>query len=389
MDVIAMNQLAIGLMSGTSLDGIDVALVRIHGTDRFESATLVAAKTVPYTDETIERIRTILDPTSCTAAWICSVHFELAEIYAEAVLDCLAEWHVRPRDVAFLACHGQTVYHINQESPYVASSLQLGDGSVLAQRTGIPVVNNFRNADIAAGGTGAPLVPYVDYLMFGEQGGLAWHNIGGISNLTALSPSGRLSDLIAFDTGPGNVWINEAMELLYGEPMDVSGTVAASGTVHDLLVEQLLQESYFEQCPPKSTGRERFNQRQVRRLVEQHPHVAPADIVASITAATARTIAQAYRDFVLPVMRLHTIGVAGGGVHNNTLMNHLKSSLPDIDIVPASHLGIDPDFKEAMAFAILGYETMHHRAGNAPSATGATRRVVLGQICVPTKEDMG
>jgi anhydro-N-acetylmuramic acid kinase len=384
-----MPQLAIGLMSGTSLDGIDVALVRIHGNERFESATLVAGETIPYSDQMKQRIRTILDPSSCTAAWICSVHFELAEVYADAVLCCLSDWHVRPSDVAFIACHGQTVYHINDEAPYVPSSLQLGDGSVLALRTGIPVVFNFRNADIAAGGTGAPLVPYVDYLMFGDQGGLALHNIGGISNLTALSPSGQLADLIAFDTGPGNVLVNEAMELLYQEPYDAHGRLAQAGTVSEALVKDILSDPYFAQIPPKSTGRERFSRTMVAEWIQRYDTLSNEDIIASLTSATARSIANAYRDFVLPTMHLHTIAVAGGGLHNKTLLSMLRQELPDIDIISASELGIDPDFKEAMAFAILGYETMHQRPGNAPKATGANRRVVLGQICVPTKEEQG
>lgn len=381
-----MKKRVIGLMSGTSLDGIDIALTEIESEDQIQSVTCIQGATYPLPQQLVEKIHMILDETMCTARVISSVHFELAVAYSDAVKRFCEEYKIDSSTISLIASHGQTVYHINDEEGYHPSSLQLGDGSVLSTLTGIPVVSNFRNADIAVGGTGAPLVPFADYVLFqGVKTGLVLHNIGGISNLTILPKKRSLSSIIAFDTGPGNMIIDEAMLKLFDRHYDVDGMVASKGTIHKDIVDHIVLHPYHQVVPPKSTGREQFGRQYTVQLLEQYSNLPKEDIIASITYATAVTMIDAYKRYVLPHHDITTIVLSGGGMYNKTLVKHLQSGLPNITITTSDTYGIDGSYKEAIAFAILGHQTLHHLPSNVPSATGASKPVVLGQISYPTE----
>lgn len=379
-----MKKRVIGLMSGTSLDGIDIALTEIYGSDQIEAVTYLQGATYPFPQDLIDKIHSILDESMCTARLISSVHFELAVVYSEVIKEFCQDYGVDLSTISLIASHGQTVYHINDEEGYHPSSLQLGDGSVLSTLTGVPVVSNFRNADIAVGGTGAPLVPFADFILFQDVNiGISLHNIGGISNLTVLPKQRTIEDIVAFDTGPGNMIMDEAMLSLYDKPYDINGETAKTGTVINSIVDDILSHPFFQVSPPKSTGREQFGRQYTTQLLNTYRHVSKEDMIASITYATAKTIIDAYRAYVLPKYDIETIVFSGGGMYNQTLINYVQNGLPNITITTSDEFGIDGTYKEAIAFAILGYQTFHHRPSNVPGATGATKAVVLGQISYP------
>jgi anhydro-N-acetylmuramic acid kinase len=356
-----------GIMSGTSLDGIDVAIVDIRG----KRISVEAFHTTPYP----ERVRQAILAVS-SAADIARLHFLLGELYAEAVMQS----KLRPE---LIACHGQTIHHEGEAVSYlgrkVASTLQIGEAAVIAERTGIPVVSDFRPRDIAAGGHGAPLVPFVDYLLFRHRRlGRVALNIGGIANITAIPPAAPPSQVIAFDTGPGNMVIDALVsEHTKGKlKFDRDGRLAAKGHVNKRLLDELLSGSYYRKHPPKTAGREQYGREYVQRLLATR--LPMLDLIATATALTAATIALAIERFApMPVDELI---VSGGGARNPRIMNHLGAFLPGVAIATSSDFGIDIDAKEAIAFAILGYQTWRRRPANLPSATGARRAVVLGKI---------
>jgi anhydro-N-acetylmuramic acid kinase len=262
-----------------------------------------------------------------------------------------------------------------------ASTLQIGDGSVVAERTGIPVISDFRTRDMAAGGGGAPLVPFVDYLLFRHpRRGRVALNIGGIANVTAIPPAARPDDVLAFDTGPGNMVV-DALVSLYSDgrmKFDRGGKIATAGRVNQPLLRLLLRNSFFRQPPPKTAGREQFGRDFVVRLLDSG--LPLKDLIATATALTAGAVSTAIGRFVRPRMRVDDLVVSGGGVHNPRIMAYLAAFLPGVAIRSSDEFGIDADGKEAIAFAILAYETWHKRPSNVPSATGAKRAVVLGKI---------
>jgi anhydro-N-acetylmuramic acid kinase len=357
-----------GVMSGTSLDGIDVAVVDVgqrppsgHGLPKLET---VGFETTPYP----AALRSAILAAN-TAARISRLHFHLAELYAKAVLRAVS----RCGPVELIGCHGQTVYHEGGHH-----TLQLGEPAVLAERTGVPVVSGFRARDIAAGGQGAPLVPYVDYLLFRHprRTRIAL-NIGGIANITVIPSAARPEDVLAFDTGPGNMAIDAlAREFSRGKlAYDRDGRLAFSGHVDKELLNGLLRDSYYRRRPPKSAGREQYGAEFVARLKATGRPLR--DLVATATVLTAAAIAAAVRPYQTSATDLI---VSGGGVHNPCIMAHLAALLPDIAISTSTDHGIDADAKEAIAFAILAWQTWRRRPGNLPSATGARRAVVLGNL---------
>ncbi len=356
-----------GIMSGTSLDGIDVALVDIHGR-RF---TVKNFWTVPYPAKVREAIL-----TASGAAGIARLHFLLGELYAEAVL----KGGVRP-DLA--ACHGQTIHHEGAPVSFlgrrVASTLQIGEASIIAERLGVPVVSNFRPRDIAAGGQGAPLVPFVDYLMFrhARRGRVAL-NIGGIANVTLIPPAASPGQVTAFDTGPGNMVIDALVSRYTGgkRTFDKDGRLAARGHINLRLLEDLLSDGYYRRRPPKSAGREQYGAAFVQRLLKTR--LPLLDLIATSTALTAASIAEGVRRFA--TFPPEEWIVSGGGARNPEIMGHLAAFFRGAAIATSTDYGIDADAKEAVAFALLGYETWRGRAGNLPSATGARRPVLLGCI---------
>jgi anhydro-N-acetylmuramic acid kinase len=353
-----------GIMSGTSLDGVDVAVVDIKGA-RFE---VVKHATTAYPDELRERLLSVSN-TMAHVSEISRLNFQLADVYAKAIKGC----RVPLASIELVGCHGQTVFHER------GSTLQLGDGSVLAERIGIPVVSDFRPRDMAAGGRGAPLVPYLDYLLYRDKKlGRVALNIGGIANITAIPPNGSAGEVVAFDTGPGNMVIDQLMKLFTRgkQDFDDRGQVASIGHVDRGLLNNLLRRPYFREKPPKTAGREQYGKEFVTDLRETG--LSFPDLIATATAFTAATIAIGIERFVKH--QVDEVIVSGGGVHNRTLMAYLQGFVPGVKLRTSDELGVNSDSKEAIAFAILAHETWHKRPSNLPSATGARRAVVLGKV---------
>jgi anhydro-N-acetylmuramic acid kinase len=345
-------------MSGTSLDGIDVALVEVLG----RWIRTIGFLSTPYTDATRAAILAVSDTTTQTSA-ISRLNFQLAELYARAVLRAMRRFG----PVDLIGCHGQTVYHEGR-----SNTLQLGEPAVLAERTGLPVVSNFRARDIAAGGQGAPLVPFVDYLLFRHRTRTRVAlNIGGIANITVIPPAAAPDDVTAFDTGPGNMVI-DALAREMGHPYDRGGKIASGGRVSKALLDELLSDPYYRRKPPKSAGREQYGATFVARLKATGEPLP--DLIATVTVLTAATIAIAVGE------RPCDLIMSGGGVHNSQIVAHLAGFLPNAAISTSTDHGIDADAKEAIAFAVLAHETWRRRPSNLPSATGARRAVVLGSI---------
>jgi anhydro-N-acetylmuramic acid kinase len=373
--------LAIGLMSGTSLDGVDAALVSFDGPPAAPRWTLDRYVAQPYTAEQRTQIHDAIVDGS--AAALCRLHARLGEWFAEAALAVCREAGVAAGDVAIIGSHGQTVWH---EPPGAerGATLQLGCPATIAERTGIAVVSDFRARDVAAGGQGAPLVAWADRVLFTLDGRCrVMQNIGGIANLTRLPPRGSALPVLAFDTGPGNVLIDAAIELATdGErTYDRGGEWGAAGTVNAELLDGLLAHPYFDAPPPKSTGRELFGRGFVADLVQRAPGGQPAwaDLVATLTALTARSIAAALRRWVLPDGADEVV-VTGGGARNPTLLRMLREALAPLPVRTGEDIGIDSDAKEAVAFAALAWAFLHGEPGSVPAATGARGTRVLGSL---------
>lgn len=364
----------IGLMSGTSGDGIDVALCEITGAPPALSATILNTWSIPYEESFRQQIFYACERGD--AGDICRLNAEVSERFAQAITD-----HIDLSDVDLIGSHGQTIWHDVTPEGRVTSTLQIGTPAILAERTGVTTVSNFRERDIAAGGQGAPLTAYVDWLLLRDRTDWrAIQNIGGMGNVTFVPPlNDETSPLIAFDTGPGNALIDAAMFALQGKPYDEDGALGGSGNIHHKWLKQLLSHAYFEQIPPRTTGRETFGTEYAQHLVKQGKilRLSDADIIATLTALTAYSIADSYQKYAPSMPK--TIILGGGGSHNQTLIAMLSELMP-VTVTTHEAIGLDSDFKEALVFAILAYETWHHRVGCLPSQTGATHATVLGQI---------
>lgn len=372
----------IGLMSGTSLDGVDAALVEFEGESELDVRwALRAFVTVPFEREQRAQIHDAL--VAGSAASLCWLHAQLGEWFAAAALAVCEEAGVRPEEVDLIGSHGQTVWHQPPADGRRGATLQLGDPATIAERTGIAVVSDFRSRDVAAGGEGAPLVPFADRLLFSAPGRRrVLQNVGGMANVTWLPPRGDPAPLLAFDTGPGNALIDAAVELATGgrETFDRDGRWAARGRVDEGLLAELLAHPFFEREPPKSTGREVFGRPFVEALVER---VRPegeeewANLIATLTALTAQSVVRAYRRWVLP-RGADEVFVSGGGARNPVLFGMLTKELAPLPVYPGERLGVDPDAKEAVAFAALAWAHVRGIPGNVPEATGAAGARVLG-----------
>ena len=375
-----MKKIAIGIMSGTSLDGIDVVITEISGTGIETEVCVINAKTYQYDSLLLKKIKQLIDLKTSTADILCSVHFELAEAYSNYVKDLCSESQIKFQDVSFIASHGQTIYHIDRDSNHLRkSSLQLGDGSVLANLTGITTVSNFRTADIAVGGTGAPLVPYADFVLFRDsRNNRLLQNIGGIANVTILEKACRLEDVYAFDNGPGNMMIDEAMLKLYKKKYDNNGDVGRSGNVITSLFSELMSHKYLKQQPPKSTGRELFGVQYTDVLLDKYSKHKNEDIICTLTHFTAKSISDSYHNFI-KLEEAPTVIVSGGGAMNKYLLE-LIQSYSGYQVKTLEDYNMDSNYKEAIAFVILGNETIHHQPSNVLKATGAKKYVILGQI---------
>ena len=383
--------LAIGLMSGTSLDGVDCALVDIDGVDESTRVELREFITYPMPDATKARILEAVAPGGGDSRLLCSLHAELGHLFSRAVGAVCEKAGVAPGDVAFVASHGQTIWHepgasrdYADGSRFHAGTLQLGDAAAIAFDHSIRVVYDFRAVDVAAGGQGAPLVPFSEIVLYGStEHNRVLLNIGGIGNVTVLPRGSRAGDVFAFDTGPGNMAVDEACRRLFGVEYDEGGRVAARGRVDEGVLAELLKHGFFGMEPPKSTGREMFGMQFVEEFLAAHPQ----DAVATLTEFTAASVADACERFVAPRLdgELDELIVGGGGAHNATLVTRIAARMPNTHVCTQDELGYSSDAKEAVAFAVLGNQTLSGRPSNVPSATGACESVVLGSVINPPR----
>lgn len=374
--------IGVGLMSGTSADSIDAACVRIEGAPPRLDWELLSFAVTDIPEELRRDIFRAFRPETGTVDLLCQLNFTLGEAFAAAALAAIEKAGLRPEQVDFIGSHGQTVWHIPPNSGLgVPSTLQLGNPAVIAQRTGVTVVSDFRSRDMAAGGQGAPLVPFVDALLLtDEKKARAVQNIGGIGNVTFL-PAGGRGEAFGFDTGPGNMLLDRAAEVLTEGRLrcDLDGKLALAGTVREELVQKWMEEEpYFAMVPPKSTGRELFGVQRLGGYLEDLKDASKEDVLATLTAFTARSIADAYRRF-LPVLPDEVL-LCGGGARNPAIRKLLQDELPSSRVGVTEDEGLPGDSKEAVAFAVMGYETMCRRPGNLPAATGASGPVILGSV---------
>ena len=383
----------IGMMSGTSADGIDVALVRVSGRPPGLRARLEGFACFPYPGPARREILRIASGAAASAGEIAKLNVLVGELFARAALDACRKFRVSPRSVRLIGSHGQTIFHQGQPSPYlgaraIAATMQIGEPAVIAARTGIPAVGDFRPADLAVGGQGAPLVPFVDYLLYRHpRRGRVALNIGGIANLTAIPAAARPQDVFAFDTGPGNLVVDSLVARATGGRLrfDRGARLARRGRMVPALLAELAADPFFRKNPPKSAGREQFGLEFADRAFRWagRNRVRFEDVLYTVTVLTAVTIAKAVRKWVAPKMHVDDLIVSGGGAHNPLLMERLRAGFTGIAIVPSGKFGVPEDAKEAFAFAVLACETFHGRPSNLPGATGARRPAVLGKLCRP------
>jgi anhydro-N-acetylmuramic acid kinase len=373
----------VGLMSGTSADGVDAAAVEI---DRGK-VRLLEFDTFEYPAALRRRILDLCRPESARLDDICHYNFVLGKAFADAVIKLCSKSGISLGSIDLIGSHGQTIYHQPSGKRYggktLRSTLQIGEPSVIAERTGVTTVADFRPRDMATGGQGAPLVPYADYVLFKHKKlTRAVQNIGGIANVTFLPSGCTQDDIIAFDTGPGNMVIDGIVRLVTGgrKRCDAGGRMAARGKVDKRLLDELFRHPFFRRRPPKSTGRKEFGSDFAEQIYRRagKKGLADAEIVATVTALTAKSIAHAYRRF-LKAMPDELI-LCGGGSHNRALVEMLQAELPDVKMLSTGDFGISVDAKEAVSFAILAWATIKGMTNNVPSATGAERPVILGKI---------
>ena len=373
-----------GVMSGTSADGVDVAVVSVQGRGSYLSFELLIQDYSEYPKPLRQAVLAAMNAGKISVAELSRLNFRLGEFYAEAVARTQKK---SGKKLDLVGCHGQTIYHQGTAAAYlgkeIACTWQTGEGSVVAARLGVPVVSDFRPADMAAGGKGAPLVPLLDYAIFHSQlKGRIAQNIGGIANLTAIPPGADPGQMFAFDTGPGNMVIDRLMQVLFDKPYDRGGGTARKGTILQPVLEELLNAAYFKIKPPKTAGREEFGTEYAEAFLRRCGKAAKADVIATATALTARSMAQAIQRFVMKGTRYHDWVFSGGGTKNATLMAMLETEATELGLWlrHSDDFGIPSSAKEAVAFALLAYHTWNQLPGNVPSATGAKRAVVLGKI---------
>jgi anhydro-N-acetylmuramic acid kinase len=379
-----------GMMSGTSADGIDVALARISGAPPSIAAKFQAHHHVRFPGAVRRAILHLANGAATTTGEISQLTFLLGEEFARAAISACKSWRVPLRRIDLIGSHGQTIFHQGIHSRFlgarrVASTLQIGEPSIIAERTGVTTIADFRPADMAAGGQGAPLVPFVDYLLYRDARlGRVALNIGGIANVTVIPAGAKQEDVFAFDTGPGNMIIDAIVEnrTRGRSRFDRGAGMALRGKMIPALLERLMRDPYLRARPPKTAGREQFGREYAETIValSKRWRASTEDLVRTATVFTSLSIADALHRFVFPRVRVDELIVAGGGVRNPLMMAQLAAALPEIDITPASDYGVPTDAKEAFAFAVLAYEAYHGRPNNLPSATGARHKAVLGKL---------
>ena len=386
----------VGMMSGTSVDGVDAALVEISGTDSEPKVKLLAFENKPYPPQVREKIFSLFTPANATVDKVGYMNFLLGEIYAKSALSVIEKAGMKPEEIDVIGSHGQTIWHAPiPESPDgipVAYTVQIGEGSVIAERTGILTVSDFRVADMAAGGQGAPLVPFSEYLLYRrEKETILLQNIGGLGNMTVMPAGAKPRDVFAFDTGPGNMIIDAVISAVTGgeKTYDAGGETAAKGRVCNALLDILKEEPYYRQPLPKTTGREHFGVQYTEKILswwKENP-IPVEDLLATVTDLTAYSIADAYERYVLPKYRASEIIVGGGGSYNATLLRFMKERFAPhgVAVRTQEDLGLSSDAKEAVAFALMADCCMRGKANTLPSVTGAEHPAVMGKISQPYK----
>ncbi len=381
--------LVLGLMSGTSADGIEAALVRISGAPPKLKSKLLGHASLPIPKPIRSAILRIAEGTPVPAAEISQLNFRLGHLFAEAAITTCSQLRISLKQIDLIASHGQTVFHQGKPLAFLgaptSSTMQIGEPSIIPARTGVTTIADFRPADMAAGGQGAPLVPFADYLLYRhEKIGRVSLNLGGIANVTVIPARSKPAGVFAFDTGPANILIDALVShFTHGRRrFDKNARLAQSGRCLTPLLETLLRDPYFRLRPPKSTGREYFGRKFVEKILRQGRRLRarPEDLIHTATILTALSVVDALNRFVFPRTKISQLIVSGGGARNPLLLCQLEAALSPIDVLTSEKFGVPEQSKEAYAFALLAYETFHHRPSNLPSATGATRPAVLGKI---------
>src|SRR6266446_6426791 len=383
------SMLVLGMMSGTSADNIDVALARVSGAPPSLNAKLLGHTAVKFPPALRKEILRVAEQQAISAGQLSQLNFRLGGLFADAALAACRKFKVSPKRIALIGSHGQTIFHQGRSAPYfgspTTSTLQIGEPAVIAACMGITTIGDFRPADVALGGQGAPLVPYVDYLLYRHAKlGRVSLNLGGIANITVLPRACKPQQVFAFDTGPANMLIDALVSHFTRgrQRFDDNAHLAAKGRSIPALLDQLLRDPYLKIAPPKSTGREYYGHACVKKLLAlgRRYRAKPNDLIRAATFFTALSIVDALNRFVLRKTKIHQLIVSGGGAHNPLILAQLSVALPGIEVLPSSQFGIAGDAKEAFAFALLAYETFHRRPANLPSATGARGPAILGKI---------
>jgi anhydro-N-acetylmuramic acid kinase len=366
----------ISMMSGTSLDGIDACLLNIYDDFSFK---ILDSYSLDYPFNIRKKLFDLANNKGDVSD-VCFMNFVVGEMFAKAALLLIEQAGINACDVDFISSHGQTIFHIPNKKKIddvvTGSTLQIGDISVISQKTGILTVGDFRPKDIAANGQGAPLVPFADKILFGKDKNRLIQNIGGISNVTVISKD---CDIFAFDNGVGNMLIDYFVKKLFNLNYDKNGDIAKKGNIDERWLNELLSEPYYSLNPPKTTGRELFNDEYAEKIYKNAPE-NKYDVISTITGLTAKVITNSYKDFILQKTSIDEVVLGGGGAYNKTLISYMQEFLPDIPIKTHEDFGIPNKLKEAIAFAYLGYFTLNNKANNLPSCTGAIMPVVMGKI---------
>lgn len=386
----------VGLMSGTSVDGIDAAVVKLspsadreHGVE----VELLAFENTPFPIQARSSIFELFDPANATMDKVGAMNMWLGELYAQATLSVIGKCGLSATQIFAVGSHGQTIYHAPEEKATGGYNLhctvQIGEGAVIANRTGIPCVSDFRVADMAMGGQGAPLVPFTEYVLFADPDKtLLLQNIGGIGNVTVLPAKASPEQVFAFDTGPGNMIIDGLVSQLYAPlTMDAGGEIAAGGQVIGELLEWMQQDEYYTMPLPKSTGRERFGQQYAAQIIAMMKtnRWKAEDVIATATRLTAWSIVDSYERYIKPQHRAQQLLVGGGGSYNKTLLRDLQQLFAphQVQVLTQEDIGGNSDAKEAIAFALLAYYTMNRMPNNMPRVTGASGPVIMGKVSFP------
>jgi anhydro-N-acetylmuramic acid kinase len=368
------DQFYIGLMSGTSLDGIDAVLVRFEQ----EQPKVLDAICLPLSPDLQNDIKSLINPSDNEINRLTALDVQLGEAFAKAVNQLIKKSNIEKENITAIGSHGQTIRHC--PTAVHPSTVQIGDPNIIAERTGITTVADFRRRDMAAGGQGAPLVPAFHEQVFRqEKKNRIILNLGGIANITIL-PKDKNKSVTGFDTGPANTLINHWIQQQQNKNYDNGGKWASSGQINEQFLDELLQDDYFDHAPPKSTGTEYFNAAWLTNKLSKFSKLSDEDIQASLTALTAITVSDAINKYATKIAGVDEVIVCGGGVHNNYLLQQLQQGLPLVEINSSAKYGLDPDYIEATAFAWLAKQTMEHKTGNLPEVTGARRTVVLGGV---------